>query len=95
MCNPRLSGMLDDYNAWLDTGDATARAIIERRRVGYVLACNDVEQSLVAKHGKPTLAQRLAKGDSPNWLKTVPWPKSVHANFKLYRVVSTDTETTK
>lgn len=81
-----IEGILDNYRAWLDSEGEQARSIIERRRIGYVLACTQYQLQLRAQAPARSLAQRAADGDVPAWLTPVPWPHGVESNWRLYRV---------
>lgn len=81
-----VQGMLDNFHAWLDTGEDVAASIVRKRGIDYVLAYGSVRDLLKGKHGKRTLAQRAAAGDVPDWLHPVPWPADTDSEWHLYRV---------
>lgn len=81
-----LDGMLDNFDAWLDAGDGAAEAVVRRRGVAYVLACERFPPVLLGTGGRRTLAQRAASGDVPSWLQPVDWPAGVDTDWRLYRV---------
>lgn len=89
-----VQGMLDNFRAWLDTDDATAPEIIQRRGVKYVLGCTRIQHQLKTEPD-PSLAQRVANGNVPEWLKPLPWPDGVETDWRLYQVESAVSATSR
>lgn len=76
------AGLLDTFDFWGNTSEDTARQIVKKRGIGYILACPPrAERADVL----PRQAQ-LGKGDAPlpSWLEPIMMPSG--QAFKLYRV---------
>ncbi|MGQ0502699.1 MAG: hypothetical protein ACT4P0_08875 [Panacagrimonas sp.] len=84
-----VQGILDNYRAWLDTDDRTARAIIGKRGIEYVLGCTNFQKQLGGTAGKPSLAKRVADGEAPDWLEPIALHGPADAPWRLYRVLAT------
>lgn len=81
-----VSGMLDSFRAWRDSGEGRAEEILRRRDVGYVLGCINFQSALQGTGAERSLAQRVAAGDVPGWLVPVAWPSGIDTDWRLYRV---------
>ncbi len=76
------AGILDSFHIWRATGDErNARAIIARRDIRLLLVCANVHAQ------GDTLAQRLARGATPTWLRG----PEILGHWYLYRVAAPDT----
>ena len=68
--------------------DDQAFEIIKKRRPDLLLICpENLKDNFYAREdGKETLYQRLASGNTPQWLSQVTIPEKDSGNFKLYYV---------
>jgi hypothetical protein len=75
------AGLLDSFDFWGNTPDETARQIVKKRGIGYVLAC-------LPRADRTGLVRQisLAKGvaAAPDWLEPLELPTG--QGFRLYRV---------
>ena len=75
------------------TDDRVARIELARFGVDWILLCpSATERALLALEGAsaPTLYQRLADGEAPDWLRAVPLEEEVAAAARLLEVVGSD-----
>jgi hypothetical protein len=67
-------------------GDAAnARAIVERRRIDYVLICPNMSESTIYRAEAPQgFYAQLSRGQVPAWLEPVALPQD--SPFRMWRV---------
>ena len=87
-----VDGILDVYRAWADADGEHAMAVIKRRGVRYVLGCTGIQRQLRGTDEAPSLASRVAEGLPPNWLEAMPWADGIDTEWRLYRVVETQSQ---
>jgi hypothetical protein len=76
--------IIDIHHAFRGTPE-TARAIVERRKVDYVLICPGMpESTLYASQAKNGFYTQLVRGQVPGWLEPVPMPKE--SPYRMWRV---------
>ena len=82
------SGYSDVYKIMSAEKDDQAFEIIKKRRPDLLLICpENLKDNFYAREdGKETLYQRLASGNTPQWLSQVTIPEKDSGNFKLYYV---------
>jgi hypothetical protein len=77
--------IIDVMRAFRGTADS-ARAMIERRRIDYVLICPGLSESTVyASQAKNGFYAQLVRGQIPPWLQTVPLP--ANSPYRMWRVI--------
>jgi len=80
------NGILDVYTALTTTDAATAREIMTRRHVDFVILCADsAEERHVLKVQGDTMVRKLVTDTAPSWLTKVPLPNGLEAYFRIYR----------
>ena len=63
-----------------------ARAMIERRRIDYVLVCPGLSESTIyASQARQGFYAQLVRGEVPAWLQPVPLP--ANSPYRMWRVV--------
>ena len=82
-------GLLDTFRVLGDTDMAESRAVLQARKVDFVLLCVDsVEERLMLEFPGDTLMRRLSEGRAPAWLVATPLPDGLEKQFRLLRVVA-------
>jgi len=83
------TGILDIYTALTTTDEAQARAILQRRKVDYVILCADSdEEKHVLKVEGDTVVRKIVTGDAPKWLSKVTLADDLDGDFRMYRFMS-------
>ena len=81
-----ISDISDMYHVAVSTDDSTAREVIERRQVDYLLICTTAVPKLIGESAADSLYHRLLKGDVPGWLRPLPMSAEANREFRLFAV---------
>jgi hypothetical protein len=86
----RNPGIMDAYHILAAGDDASAKAILERRRIDLILLCPLSGERLFfdSDEGQDTLYNRLVAGRNPAWAQAVPLPDNLAKRFLLFAVRS-------
>ena len=77
--------ILDVMHSFRETAD-TAREVVMRRGIDYVLICPGMSESTIYRANAPKgFYVQLARGQVPGWLAPVELPKD--SPFRMWRVV--------
>lgn len=80
-------GILDTYDFFAAIETETAREIVRRRGIDWLLFCPRGSESLLyRREGETTLLDRLSRGEAPAWLKPIPLPSPVSDEYLLFEV---------
>ena len=78
------AGILDTYDTLTATDVTTARTILGRRGVDWVLLCPRGSEGLLYRGGNgPTMFERWSRGEVPDWLVPVALPAPWREEFLL------------
>lgn len=82
------SGYSNSYNILTAENDHKALEIVERLQPDLILLCPEKlkDNYYARRDGKETLYQRLARGDTPQWLVEYELPEEGIGNFKIYKI---------
>jgi hypothetical protein len=83
-------GFAATYRILTSTDERIARAELARFGVGWIVLCPSAAeraQFAVEAASAPTLYQRLADGEPPDWLRAVPLEEDLAATARLFEVV--------
>ena len=86
-------GFTATWRILTSTDERVARIELARFGVDWILLCpSATERALLALEGAsaPTLYQRLADGEAPDWLRAVPLEEELAAAARLFEVVGGD-----
>ncbi|HEX3066087.1 MAG TPA: hypothetical protein VHQ39_11430, partial [Dongiaceae bacterium] len=86
----RNPGIMDAYHILAAGDNASAKAILDRRRIDLILLCPQYGERLFfdSDEGQDTLYNRLVAGRDPAWAQPVPLPADLAKRFLLFAIRS-------
>ncbi len=81
-----VEGLHDALSFMASRDDDSARRILARRGVAYVMVCGGGRAAREPAKPDEALYKRLQRGAAPSWLTPQPWPAGISSDLRLFRV---------